>query len=176
MIVYCLIVLFVCALIVGLAHTHLANYSLNSCSWDELVARIHPIPRNEVTTVALDHLAPKAHQLELEPEDMWTALGGMEGLKRMRENADVLIALAAYVARWNFDEGVIVAERMRRDGIQLRRAVFHIRIEFLLHKHPVRLPFYLHEAASSYYLMTQRLLALYEVNHAGLYTRLAEAM
>jgi hypothetical protein len=30
--------------------------------------------------------------------------------------------------------------------------------------------------ASSYYLMRQRLLVLYETNHAGLYPRLAEAL
>jgi hypothetical protein len=40
----------------------------------------------------------------------------------------------------------------------------------------VRIPFYLHEAASSYYLMRQRLLALYQTNHAGLYPRLVEVL
>jgi hypothetical protein len=161
---------------VGLAYVHISNHKLNSDCWDELIARLDPVPHTHLETVALDHLEPRANQLRLEPEDMWSALGGIEGLKRMKRNADVLVALASYVARWNFEEGVIVAERMRRDGIHLRRAVFHVRIEFLLHRHPVRLPFYLHEAASSYYLMAQRLLALYETNHAGLYPRLSGAV
>jgi hypothetical protein len=38
------------------------------------------------------------------------------------------------------------------------------------------IPFHLHEAASSYYLMRQRLLALYQTSHAGLYPRLAEVL
>jgi hypothetical protein len=91
----------------------------------------------------------------------------------MRENGRILIALASYVERWNFDEGVIIAERMRRDGLQLRRSVTWIMLETFLGMKQIRIPFYLHEAASSYYLMRQRLLALYETNHAGLYPRLA---
>jgi hypothetical protein len=44
----------------------------------------------------------------------------------MRANSDVLIALATYAQRWNLDEGLVVAERMRRDGMALRRAVVGI--------------------------------------------------
>jgi len=38
----------------------------------------------------------RRNQLRIEPEEMWNLLGGLEGLKRMQENATVLIALAAY--------------------------------------------------------------------------------
>ncbi len=107
---------------------------------------------------------------------MWNLLGGLEGLQRMRENGRILIALASYVERWNYEEGVIIAERMRRDGLQLRRSVTRIMLETFLGMKQVRIPFYLHEAASSYYLMRQRLLVLYQTNHAGLYPRLAEIL
>jgi hypothetical protein len=65
---------------------------------------------------------------------------------------------------------------MRRDGLQLRRAVTRIMLATFLGRQQMRVPFYLHEVASSYYLMRQRLLVLYETNHAGLYPRLAEAL
>jgi hypothetical protein len=42
-------------------------------------------------------------------------IGGLKGIQR-KNNADVLIAFAVFAERWNFHEGVIVAERMRRDG------------------------------------------------------------
>ncbi len=92
----------------------------------------------------------------------------MEGLHGMRRNANLLIALAVHVQRWNFEEGVIVTERMRQDAVQLKRALFRIRIEMLLRRTQLRTPFYIQQAASSYYLMTKRLLALYETSHAGL--------
>jgi hypothetical protein len=38
------------------------------------------------------------------------------------------------------------------------------------------MPFNVHEAASAYYLMRQRLLALYETSHAGLYPALAAVL
>jgi hypothetical protein len=160
----------------GLLRSYIAANKLAKCTWDELLAQIKPVEPDGVMTVALNHLMPTKDQLRLEPEAVWNLLGGLDGLARMRENARVLIALAAYVERWNFDEGVIIAERMRRDGLQLRRAVFFVTIETLLGMRGVRIPFYLFEAASSYYLMKQRLLALYEMNHAGLYPRLAEVL
>jgi hypothetical protein len=40
----------------------------------------------------------------------------------------------------------------------------------------LRTPFYIHQAATSYYLMTKRVLALYETSHSGLLPKLAAAM
>jgi hypothetical protein len=37
-------------------------------------------------------------------------------------------------------------------------------------------PFHVQEAASAYYLMRRRLLALYETSHVGRYSRLAAAL
>jgi hypothetical protein len=165
-----------CVLGAGLVRSYMAANKLARCTWDELIAQLQPVKADGVMTVALNHLMPTKDQLKLEPQAMWDLLGGLEGLLRMRENGRILIALAAYVERWNFDEGVIIAERMRRDGLQLRRSVFHVMLDTFLGIRQIRLPFYLHEAASSYYLMKQRLLALYEMNHAGLYPRLAEAL
>ena len=151
-----------------------------SCEWEELLTQIAPVSRVNVAAVAADHLSPKPHQIAMEPPDMWVAVGGIEGLLRMRDNAQVLLALASYTARWNHDEGMIVAERMRRDAVQLRRAIFNIRRDLLLHSafrmKAKYLPFNVHDAASAYYLLTQRLLALYETSHAGRYPLLAQVI
>jgi hypothetical protein len=159
-----------------LVHSYLSASRLSRCTWDELLAKLHPVESDGVMMVALNHLAPSKDQLTLQPEVMWKLMGGLEGLQHMSENGRILIALASYVERWNFDEGVIIAERMRRDGLQLRRSVTRITVETFLGMKQIRIPFYLHEAASSYYLMRQRLLVLYETNHAGLYPRLAEIL
>jgi len=151
--------------------------------WRDLVAGLHPVDLEGLTVVARDFLEPSHNQLKLEPEQLWQLIGGWEGLNRMRRNAEIMLALAAYTQRWNFDEGVIVTERMRRDALKLRRAVqqlkLHLIPRFLLVL-PARIrfnfPFEVHEVASSYYLMRQRLLALYETSHAGLYPVLAASV
>jgi hypothetical protein len=171
-----LIIVFLVLLGVGLISMQISARNLRSATWEDLVSRMQPMHARGIEIVALDNLQPKANQLQLEPEHLWGLVGGTEGLRRMRKNADLLIALAAYVQRWNFEEGVIVAERMRHDAVQLKRAIFRIRFDMLVRRTQLRAPFYIHQAAASYYLMTKRLLALYETSHSGLLPRLAEAM
>jgi hypothetical protein len=171
-----LLILFLVLLAAGLIWMQISTQRRRSAKWEDLVAQLEPLHARGLEIVALDNLQPKANQLQLEPEHLWGLIGGMEGLRRMRKNADLLIAIAGYVQRWNFDEGVIVTERMRHDAVQLKRAIFRIRMEMLIRRTQIRVPFYIHQAASSYYLMTKRILALYETSHSGLLPRLAEAM
>ncbi len=149
-------------------------------SWDELVAALEPIEFEQVRSVAKEYLEPKSGQINLEPPDLWLRLGGKEGLRRMRANAQLMLLLAAHAQQWNFDEGVIVTERMRRDAIRLRQAVRRVEMTLLFHSvmrgSAPLIPFHLHEAASAYYLMRQRLLALYQTSHSGLYPRLAQVL
>lgn len=163
-------------LVSGLWRTQRSAHRLSRLSWEDLVARLAPVDRNGVTAVALEYLQPAPGQLGMEPNELWAHLGGSEGLERMRANAEVLIALASFAQRWNFHEGVVVAERMRHDGVALRRAVRGVTLGMRWGVGKARGAFYLHEAASAYYLMQQRLLALYETSHAGRYPALAAAV
>ena len=158
----------------------ISAFRVDRRNWSDLVAALQPIQFEHVSSVARDFLEPHGGQISLEPPDMWLMLGGKEGLRRMRENAKLMLLLAAYAQRWNFDEGVIVTERIRRDALRLRQSVRRVEIALAFHgimRHAATLiPFHLHEAASAYYLMRQRLLALYQTSHAGLYPRLAEVL
>jgi hypothetical protein len=144
--------------------------------WDTLVASLQSVPFQGLEAVALEHLQPVGSQVGMQPDELWQAVGGYEGLRRMQHNTDVIIRLAAYVSRWNYTEAAIVAERIRQDSIILKRAFQHIERRALFAKHQLRLPFYVQQAASSYYLMTRRLLALYETNQYILYPRLSAAL
>jgi hypothetical protein len=178
--VYLLLGVAVGCLLAVAVKSQLSAIRVDKRSWQDLVSQLKKIEFERVTSVARDYLEPREGQISLEPTDMWLMLGGREGLRRMRENARLMLLLAAHAQRWNFDEGVIVTERMRRDALRLRQAIRHI--EFTLTFHAVLrrsatlIPFHLHEAASSYYLMRQRLLALYRTSHAGLYPVLAEVL
>ncbi len=177
---YILLAAFVGVLSVTAIRSQRASVKLNRRSWNELVAGLQFIDFRGISLVARDYLDPRRGQIDLEPEEIWTLMGGDEGLRTMLANADRLIALAAFAQQWNLDEGVIVAERMRRDGLRLRKAVRQVQLGMLSQiftgRHWVHVPFQLQEAASAYYLMRQRLLALYETSHIGLYPQLAEAV
>jgi hypothetical protein len=148
--------------------------------WKELVAGLNRLNVVELSVVAVDYLTPHRGQIDIEPNQIWTNLGGYEGLKKMRENAEIMIALAAYAQRWNFDEAVIVTERMRHDAVTLRRAIRRVELGMipgrLLLRFKFTLPLYAQEASSAYYLMRQRLLSLYETSHAGRYSLLAASL
>jgi hypothetical protein len=174
--VFALILVFAAVIVAALVYSHVAASKLRSADWQSLVASIEPVQSQALEAVALDHLQPQAHQLRLEPYELWDLVGGIHGLKRMRRNADRMIALAAYVQRWNFEEAIVVAERIRHDSILLKRALFRIQVELYIRRRPIRAPFHIHQAASSYYLMSKRLLALYETSQFVLYPRLAEAL
>jgi hypothetical protein len=162
--------------VIALIYAHTRSHKLLSKDWQTLVTSIEPMHMRGLEMVALDHLEPKKNQLQLEPDEIWGLVGGKEGLRRMDHNADLMIALAAYVRNWNHDQAIIVAERIRQDSIQLKRALRRIRWSAYLRRSQLRVPFYVHQAAASYYLMTRRLLALYETSQYMLYPVLAEAL
>lgn len=148
--------------------------------WHDLVAGLQPVDFAGVSTVAVDYLTPHRGQIDLEPDKIWEFLGGYEGLKRMRENAEIMLALAAWAQLWNFEEAVIVTERMRHDAALLRRAVRRVELGMIpariLRHFRITLPLHAQEASSAYYLMRQRLLALYETSHVSRYPTLAAVL
>ena len=78
-----------------------------------------------------DYLNPPQQQTAIQPRELWKLVGAYDGLRRMRANADLMLVLAAHASDWNFEEATIVGERMRRDALRLRRAVWRIEVGFL---------------------------------------------
>ena len=145
--------------------------------WRDLVAGLHRVDFAGVSEVALDYLTPHRGQIDLETDRIWELLGGYEGLKKMSQNAEIMLTLAAYAQQWNFEEAVIVTERMRQDAALLRRAVRSVGLGMipirLLRRFQFTVPLHAQEASSAYYLMRQRLLSLYETSHECRYPMLA---
>jgi hypothetical protein len=145
-------------------------------TWGTLLERLEPLNFADLETIAKAYLEPHGNQLELQPQAMWRLLGGADGLPRLRRNAEVMLELAVFVQRWNFEDATVVAEIMRRDAARLQKAISQIEMAMLLRRNSLHIPFYIHEASAAYYLMRQRLLALYETSHAGLLPQLAQAL
>jgi hypothetical protein len=153
-----------------------------NASWDELLARLHPVGRAGIQEVAAAFLDPTGQELDprragrhLETRDIWDFIGGIEGLRLMRQNAEVLIDLARYVRRWN-PEAAVVAEQLRLDAREIKNAL--LRIQWARHrgKLAASFPIQASRAAAAYYLMTQRVCALYEVSQEGLLEQLKAAI
>jgi hypothetical protein len=156
------------------------SIKLSDRGWEDILSRIQVINTSGLTTVALDYLNPTQQQTSIQPRELWKLVGAYDGLRRMRANSDLMLALAAHATHWNFEEATIVAERMRRDALRLRRAVLKIEVGFLpiaVFRHfYVGTPFHIQEAAASYHLMRQRLLTLYASTHRGRYPALAAVL
>ncbi len=157
-----------------------SSIRIDGREFDSLLADLAPVDLHGLRCVARDYLDPKREQISMEPAIIWQLLGGELGLHRMLANANLLLAMAALASQWNEEEGVIVGERMRRDALRLRSAVRQIKFGMLSQlvtgRHWISVPFQLQEAASAYYLMRQRLLALYETSHIALLPQLAQAV
>jgi len=169
-----------CGFVAAVIADRHSSHKLAPLDWHDLVAGLYRLDMVELSAVATDYLTPRRGQIDMEPNVIWESLGGYEGLKRMRENAEIMLALAAYAQRWNFEEAVIVTERMRLDAASLRRAVRRVELGMiparLLRHFRFTLPLHAQEASSAYYLMRQRLLALYETSHVSRYPMLAAAL
>lgn len=175
----------------GLVWNELRSRRLRHADFDTLVAALQPISVRGLELVARDFLEPASSKLRencsqtwLEPADIWASMGEKEGLRRMSHNAEIMVRLAAYVQRWDKTEAWVVSQRIRQDALEMKRALFRIRIVSLIGwpERSVPLPlqrlvvFHLQRVASSYYLMRERLLLLYETRQFIYFPRLTESL
>lgn len=138
-------------------------------TWEELLARLTSTDRDNIARLALELVDESGERRALEgavAEDMgqeriWGMIGGLKGLEVLEKNSEVLIDLAAYVQRW-YPEAVVIAERLRMDARELKWHVSRLRGAAQTGNLQISFPFYAQRAVVSYYLMTRRLLSLYE--------------
>lgn len=150
-------------------------------TWEELMQRIAPVDRRSVEMVALDAVDSSGerrsdeHRRELGRQEIWNLLGGMDGINRIENNARVFIEMAAYLERWH-PEASDKAEELR---LEARRLEWHVgRLRAAESNHSLELHFhsYGQNAAISYYLMLNKLFALYQHNQQSLLGDLQRAL
>jgi hypothetical protein len=168
--------------LIAVAIRHLRRLQASHKStWEELMQRIVPVDRRSVEIVALDAVDPSGerradeHRRELGRQEIWNLLGGMDGINRIQNNSRVFIEIAAYLERWH-PEAADTAEEMR---LEARRLEWHVsRLKAAENNKSLELHFhsYGQNAAISYYLMVNKLLALYEYGRAALLGDLQRAL
>ena len=92
-------------------------------------------------------------------------VGGLQGLAAIQRNCEALIELACYCQRL-YPEALVVAEELR---LNAREIQWHLgRLDAAARNGSSRAAFgeYAQRIATIYYLMTRRLIALYEITNA----------
>ena len=141
--------------------------SLARRTWESILAAIEPVDVAGLREIAECYLQPAKDQLRVEPNEMWHRVGGLAGLSQLRENADVMLQLAAYAELWNDANGRVISEMMRRDAVRLKNSLLRVQCSCLFSVGLLRAPLHLQEAISSYWLMRSRLLGMYSEVHVG---------
>jgi hypothetical protein len=150
-------------------------------SWDDLVKKLTWIDRNTIARVALElvdesgEARQAADAANLEPAQLWRLLGGLEGLEALEKNSEVLIDLAFYLQKW-YPEALVIAERLRLDARELRWHVARLKGAAQTGNLQISFPFYAQRAVVTYYLMTRRLLDLYQAVNFSMLAKLQEAL
>ena len=145
-------------------------------SWEVIFERFIRIDRNNVALIALDFMSEadmdeNTHAVarkyfipaceELDPSQIWPLIGGMEGLEVMRRNCAVLVDMAFYVQQW-YPEALAVAEQLRLNAREIEWHVDRLKGAARTGKLNSAFPDYAQRAVTTYYLMTRRVVALFE--------------
>jgi hypothetical protein len=169
-------VLFLATLVGVLLRYYLRARTTAQATWNDLLHQLTRIDRNNVATIALDVIDESGERRQgenaysLEPSEIWTLLGGLDGLQVLEHNCRVLVELASYLQRW-YPEALVVAEQLR---LNAREIEWHVgRLKGAAQTGNLQSAFagYAQNAVVTYYLMTRNVLDLYE--HAS-FPRLAE--
>jgi hypothetical protein len=157
-------VLIAVILVVGIRYALRLRASTKT-EWEALLESLIAIDQEGVDTVALDAIESsgqrRTDQLarELEPNEIWKLLGGLEGVKRLESNSRVLVEMAAYLQR-SHPEAAAVAEELRLHAKELELHVGRLRMADEQGSLEFHVPTYAQNVAITYYLMEQRLQAL----------------
>jgi hypothetical protein len=136
-------------------------------SWETLLSRLSTIDRDKIALISKNLLSDSEPRrigeddAELNATQIWTLIGGLKGLEEMERNCAVLVDLAFYVQQW-YPEATVVAEQLRLNAREVAWHVDRLKGAAQTGKLEIFISDYAQPAITTYYLMTRRVLALYE--------------
>lgn len=163
-------------LILNLTCAEIKKATLSRKTWQELIAELGPVMTEGITLAALECADIRESEPMIDPRDLWTMVGGWEGLKQMHTNAGLLIAVAAHAQDWSPQQSIRATDRMRQDGLAVRRAAVSIKLKHVCGFGARRQAVHVQEFAAAYYRMTECVLNLYETSPSRRYEQLSLAV
>jgi hypothetical protein len=181
------VIFLIAAAILVTALLVIAAYSLRRArrssrrDWESLLKRLSAVNRGSIAEVALDIIDESGQQRRdegsaaLDSGQIWKLVGGLEGLEVLEANCAVLIDLAFYVQQW-YPEALAVAEQLRLSAKEIEWHVERLRGAQRTGKLESAFPMYAQRAVATYYLMTRKVLALYEQGNLAMLSDLEKAL
>ena len=175
------VAIFIVALIAIAAYYYRRSKKSSQETWERLLKRLSVVDRSSIAEVALDIIDESGQQRKdeasaaLEPSQIWRLIGGLEGLEVLEANCAVLVDLAFYVQQW-YPEAVAVAEQLRLSAREIEWHVGRLRSAQETGKLESAFSMYAQPAVAAYYLMTRRVLALYEEGNLAMLADLRNAL
>ena len=136
-------------------------------TWESLLKRLSIVDRDKIALIAQHHLDERGpwrtdeDDSDLSAMEIWSLIGGLKGLEAMERNCSVLVDLAFYVQQW-YPEASIVAQQLRLNAREIAWHVGRLKAAVKTGKLETSFPDYAPQAITTYYLMTRRVLALYQ--------------
>jgi hypothetical protein len=136
-------------------------------SWERLNARLIRLDPSAIQDIALDMIDPSGvrrsdeEAFQMDPEEIWTVIGGLKGLAALETNSEVLIDMAAYLQQ-SYPQALVIAEELRLNAREIQWNVQRLKDAARTGKRAATLGQNAQNAVATYYLMTRQLLFLYE--------------
>jgi hypothetical protein len=136
--------------------------------WEALLGGLVEINREGLDRVALDTIEPigrrRTDELarELEPEQIWDLLGGIEGIEKLESNSRIIVQMADYLQR-SYPNAADVAATLRSQAAELTWQVERLRMAVNQGTIEFHVTTYAPNVAIAYYLMEQRLQILLRI-------------
>ena len=150
-------------------------------TWNRLLERLTFVDRDNIRLIALDIIDESGRPLTgeenfaLQPAQIWTLIGGLEGLEVLERNCKVLVDLAFHMQKW-YPEALVVAEQLRLNAREIEWHVARLRGAAQTRNLESSFSAYAQSAIATYYLMTRSLLALYQEGNLPGLTDLQRAL
>ncbi len=135
--------------------------------WETLLKRLSSVNRGNVAVIALD-LVDESGQCkrteddsDLDPSQIWPLIGGLQGLEVLERNCAVLVDIVFYVQQW-YPEAQAIAEQLRLNAREIEWHLSRLRSAEKVGNLKKSFPDSAQRAVAIYYVMTRRVLALYE--------------
>jgi hypothetical protein len=136
-------------------------------SWEKLLGRLSAVNRENVALIALSLVDEFGHRREDENDanfdeaEIWSMIGGIKGLETLERNCAVLVDLVFYVQQW-YPEALAIAEQLRLNTREIEWHIGRLKSLAKAGRAERAFPEHAEEVVVIYYVMTRRVLALYE--------------
>lgn len=135
--------------------------------FETLLRRLAVIDRDSVALIARDLIDESGHRRtdeddeDLDPSQIWPLIGGLQGLEILERNCAVLVDLVFYVQQW-YPEALALAEQLRLNAREIEWHVSRLKGAERTGKLESSFADNAQRAIATYYVMTRRVLTLYE--------------